>query len=93
MLNNEDIHIEHFMKSLSNTINYVKSDIRSEATTTELQALPTRTYLERLVVPVLIHGLLQLSRERPQKPIEYLAAYLMKNKDYYKQSMMTTSGK
>ncbi|VDQ02689.1 unnamed protein product [Trichobilharzia regenti] len=64
MLNNEDIHIEHFMKSLSNTINYVKSDIRSEATTTELQALPTRTYLERLVVPVLIHGLLQLSRER-----------------------------
>ncbi|KAH8869396.1 Protein dpy-30 like [Schistosoma japonicum] len=88
MSNNEQIHIDHFIRSLSNTINYVKSDIQLEASTAELQSLPTRTYLEKLVVPVLIHGLTQLCKERPQKPIEYLAAYLMKNKDY-KQGVIT----
>ncbi|CAI2736770.1 unnamed protein product [Schistosoma spindalis] len=79
---NEQIHIEHFIQSLSSTISYVKSDIRLEASPTKLQSLPVRTYLERLVVPVLIHGLTQLCKERPQKPIEYLAAYLLKNKNY-----------
>ena len=61
---NEQIHIEHFIQSLSSTISYVKSDIRLEATSAELQSLPIRTYLERLVVPVLIHGLTQLCKER-----------------------------
>ncbi|CAH8599130.1 unnamed protein product [Schistosoma turkestanicum] len=87
-MSNEQIHIEHFIRSLNNTINYVKSDIRLETSTVELQSLPTRTYLERLVVPVLIHGLTQLCKERPSKPIEYLAAYLLKNKDY-KPNMIT----
>ncbi|PAA58473.1 hypothetical protein BOX15_Mlig006458g1 [Macrostomum lignano] len=48
-----------------------------------VQALPTRAYLDQTVVPVLLQGLAVLSKERPPNPIEYLAAFLLKNKDQY----------
>jgi protein dpy-30 len=44
-------------------------------------ALPTRAYLERSVVPLLVEGLAALARDRPAEPVEYLAAFLLKNKD------------
>jgi len=43
------------------------------------QALPIRQYLERNVVPTLLPALAALVRERPPNPVEYLAAYLLKN--------------
>lgn len=42
-------------------------------------ALSVRQYLEASVVPVLMKGLTNLVRERPEDPIEYLAAFLRKN--------------
>ncbi|PAA81362.1 hypothetical protein BOX15_Mlig033384g1 [Macrostomum lignano] len=48
-----------------------------------VQTLPTRAYLDQTVVPVLLQGLSVLAKERPQNPIEYLAAFLLKNKDQY----------
>merc|ERR1712002_692617 len=51
----------------------------------ELQSLPTRQYLDQTVVPILLNGMSILAKERPPNPIEYLAAYLLKNKSQYEQ--------
>lgn len=45
----------------------------------EVQALPIRAYLDQTVVPILLQGMSALVRERPPNPIEWLAAYLIKN--------------
>jgi protein dpy-30 len=42
-------------------------------------AVPVRAYLEQTVVPVLMAGLQQLVRERPEDPVDYLASYLQQN--------------
>ena len=44
-----------------------------------LQSLPIRQYLETTVVSLLVNGLTQLVKARPEDPVEYLAAYLLKN--------------
>ncbi|CAM9815662.1 unnamed protein product [Lampetra fluviatilis] len=49
----------------------------------DLQALPTRAYLHQALVPILLQKLSVLAKDRPPSPIEYLAAYLMKNKAQY----------
>ncbi|XP_072265456.1 protein dpy-30 homolog isoform X2 [Pyxicephalus adspersus] len=49
----------------------------------DLQALPTRAYLDQTVVPILLQGLSVLAKERPPNPIEFLAAYLLKNKTQF----------
>ncbi|GAQ85457.1 hypothetical protein KFL_002360090 [Klebsormidium nitens] len=45
----------------------------------ELHATPVRAYLEATVVPLLLQGLQHTARERPDNPVEYLAAFLLKN--------------
>ena len=49
----------------------------------DLQSLPTRAYLDQTVVPILLQGMSVLAKERPPNPIEFLAAYLLKNKHLY----------
>lgn len=44
-----------------------------------MQSLPIRAYLDQTVVPILLDGMSQLVIERPPNPIEWLAAYLIKN--------------
>ena len=44
-----------------------------------LQALPIRAYLDQTVVPILLEGMSALVKERPPNPVEWLAAYLIKN--------------
>jgi len=51
----------------------------------ELHSVPTRQYLDQTVVPILLHGMSALSRDRPSEPIEYLADYLLKHKSQYAQ--------
>jgi len=51
----------------------------------DLQSLPTRAYLDKTVVPILLQGMSVLAKERPPNPIEYLAAYLLKNKGQFDQ--------
>jgi len=51
----------------------------------ELQSLSTRQYLDETVIPLLLEGLTILSKERPPTApdaIEWLAAFLLKNKDH-----------
>merc|ERR1712212_758347 len=49
----------------------------------DLQSLQTRAYLDQTVVPILLQGMSVLSKERPPNPIEFLAAFLLKNKSQY----------
>ncbi|XP_074641275.1 protein dpy-30 homolog [Tubulanus polymorphus] len=49
----------------------------------ELQSLPTRAYLDQTVVPILLQAMSALAKERPPDPIEYMAAYLLKNKKQF----------
>ncbi|XP_029996889.1 protein dpy-30 homolog isoform X1 [Sphaeramia orbicularis] len=51
----------------------------------DLQALPTRAYLDQTVVPILLQGLSVLAKERPPNPIEYLATFLLKNKSQFEE--------
>merc|ERR1712080_273252 len=51
----------------------------------ELQSLSTRQYLDETVVPLLLEGLAILAKERPATApdaVEWLAAFLLKNKDF-----------
>jgi protein dpy-30 len=49
----------------------------------DLQSLPVRAYLDQTIVPILLQGMSVLAKERPPNPIEYLATYLLKNKDKF----------
>jgi protein dpy-30 len=44
-----------------------------------LQTASTRSYLEQTVVPVVMQGMAELARERPENPLEYLGNYLLKH--------------
>mmetsp|Transcript_6647 Transcript_6647/g.27891 ORF Transcript_6647/g.27891 Transcript_6647/m.27891 type:complete len:137 (-) Transcript_6647:277-687(-) len=48
-------------------------------TAMHVQSLPIRAYLDTTVVPVLLDGMSALVKERPPNPVEWLAAYLVKN--------------
>lgn len=43
----------------------------------DLASVPTRQYLDTTVVPILLQGLSALAKERPQKPIAFLANFLL----------------
>ncbi|KAK3872006.1 hypothetical protein Pcinc_022893 [Petrolisthes cinctipes] len=49
----------------------------------DFSSLPTRQYLDQTVVPILLQAVMQLNKERPGDPIEWLANYLLKNKSQY----------
>ncbi|XP_041046412.1 protein dpy-30 homolog [Carcharodon carcharias] len=51
----------------------------------DLQPLPTRAYLDQMVVPILLQGLSVLAKERLPNPIEFLAVYLLKNKSQFEE--------
>jgi len=44
----------------------------------KLNFLSVRPYLEQTVVPVLMQGLAELSKEKPENPLEFLGNYLIK---------------
>eukprot|EP00668_Euglena_longa_P034062 GGOE01043789.1.p3 GENE.GGOE01043789.1~~GGOE01043789.1.p3 ORF type:complete len:101 (-),score=43.12 GGOE01043789.1:304-561(-) len=42
-------------------------------------AVPPKKYLEETVVPTLLIGLSAMVKERPENPIDFLAAFLLRN--------------
>uniref|UniRef100_A0AC34PY31 Dpy-30 n=1 Tax=Panagrolaimus sp. JU765 TaxID=591449 RepID=A0AC34PY31_9BILA len=48
-----------------------------------LQTIPTRQYLDQTVVPILLQALGQLAKERPPNPVQFLAEYLLREKDRF----------
>eukprot|EP00128_Syssomonas_multiformis_P012273 Colp12_sorted_trinity150504_noHs@28523 len=59
----------------------VQAAVTEEKKKVPMQSLPIRQYLDQTVVDVLLEGLHHLVKERPPKPIEYLALFLMKHKE------------
>merc|ERR1719223_2145645 len=41
--------------------------------------VPIRTYLDQTVMPILADGLSELVQERPAKPVQWLASYLLRH--------------
>jgi protein dpy-30 len=39
------------------------------------------------VIPIIIEGLSIVAKERPKKPIEYLAAFFIKNRERFGESV------
>eukprot|EP00544_Gedaniella_sp_CCMP2646_P009989 CAMPEP_0202500388 /NCGR_PEP_ID=MMETSP1361-20130828/32972_1 /ASSEMBLY_ACC=CAM_ASM_000849 /TAXON_ID=210615 /ORGANISM="Staurosira complex sp., Strain CCMP2646" /LENGTH=76 /DNA_ID=CAMNT_0049132829 /DNA_START=63 /DNA_END=293 /DNA_ORIENTATION=+ len=46
-----------------------------------LKNLPVRKYLDVTVVPLLLKGMSDLVKNRPEDPVTYLAQYLLAHKD------------
>jgi len=49
----------------------------------DLTSVPTRQYLDTTVVPILLQGLSALAKERPAKPISFLANFLLDKASEY----------
>jgi len=45
----------------------------------DLKTMPVRQYLDTTVVPTILQALTELAKERPDKPIEFVANYLRKH--------------
>ncbi|KAK2156846.1 hypothetical protein LSH36_204g10055 [Paralvinella palmiformis] len=73
-------HAEH---GLTDDIQKDLGESAAKKARIDLQSLPTRAYLDRTVVPILLQGMSVLAKERPPNPVEYLAAYLLKNKGQF----------
>jgi protein dpy-30 len=39
--------------------------------------LPIRAYLNKTVVPLVLQGMAEVAKERPENPVKYLADFLM----------------
>merc|ERR1712066_44277 len=83
--NNETSEVQDIPDNIQKIIMSEKeaSEAPSKRSKVDLQSLPTRAYLDQTVVPILLSGMSVLARERPPNPVEYLAAYLLKNKDQF----------
>ena len=44
-----------------------------------INSLPIRAYLAQTVVPLVLQGMAEVAKERPENPIKYLAEFLMKH--------------
>jgi len=58
---------------------------------TDMASLPTKQYLDQTVAPILLEGLKTLAKERPQDPVSFLAAYLLKHKGQCDQEEPNTT--
>ena len=53
----------------------------------DIQAYPTAAYFNHTVISIIIEGLALVAKERPKKPIEYLAAFFIKNRERFGETM------
>ena len=65
--------------------NNTNSQQSGDKTKPDLSTLPTRAYLDQTVVPILLQAMSQLAKERPAKPISFLAEYLLNHKEKYNE--------
>uniref|UniRef100_UPI0037E7FAF3 protein dpy-30 homolog isoform X1 n=1 Tax=Semicossyphus pulcher TaxID=241346 RepID=UPI0037E7FAF3 len=82
----ENPHGEYGLtENIQRTVENEKATAEKMKQKVDLQALPTRAYLDQTVVPILLQGLSMLAKDRPPNPIEYLAAFLLKNKSQFEE--------
>ena len=57
-----------------------KTDIKKELkVTSDIKNLPMQAYLDKTVMPLVLEGMAEVSKKRPENPIKYLADYLMQH--------------
>ncbi|CAF1177330.1 unnamed protein product [Rotaria magnacalcarata] len=73
----------------SNILQIIDHEINSPSVPSlaDIQAYPTAAYFNKTVTPIIIEGLSVVAKERPKKPIEYLAAFLIKNRERFGESV------
>lgn len=52
---------------------------KEELTDEDIKLLPIRQYLEQTVVGVIMQGMQQICRKRPEDPVSFLSDFLLKN--------------
>ena len=55
------------------------SDKNESKSQQNINSLPIRAYLDQTVVPLVLQGMAEVAKERPENPIKYLADFLMKH--------------
>lgn len=66
--------------TITTTTTTATNSIKSK---TDPSYVPARAYLDQTVVSILLDGMAEVVRQRPSNPIEYLASYLLENKEKY----------
>ena len=56
-----------------------KENPKAPLNNNNISSLSIRSYLDQTVVPVLLMGMAEVAKERPENPIEYLAHFLLKH--------------
>ena len=67
------------------------SHVPTKKAKVDMGHLQTRQYLDHTVVPILLSGLSLLAKARPENPIEFLANYLLDNKNKYEHNQENQS--
>ena len=52
---------------------------KGEIKTQDVKNLPMQAYLDKTVMPLVLEGMAEVSKKRPENPIKYLADYLMQH--------------
>ena len=45
----------------------------------DIKNLPMQAYLDKTVMPLVLEGMAEVSKKRPENPLKYLADYLMQH--------------
>ena len=57
-----------------------KSKIKpGEKITQDIKTLPMQAYLDKTVMPLVLEGMAEVSKKRPENPLKFLADYLMQH--------------
>ena len=57
-----------------------KTTIKKEKSKTEdIESLPMQAYLDKTVMPLVLEGMAEVSKVKPENPIKFLADYLIQH--------------
>ena len=83
----DQLNIDRALNNINNDVSSSEKSTKDDSIISneksDLTTVPTRLYLHRTVVPILLQGMSEIVRNRPAKPIEALALYLNTNKEKY----------
>ena len=84
-MNNEEDNVKPTQGDAKDSKKNTK-DNEEEVTAIEykkmLKSLPVRAYLEKTIVPVLMAGMDELAKQRPENPVQFLADYLNAHQNF-----------
>ena len=60
-------------------IQKTNAKLEEKAKTEDIKSLPMQAYLDKTVMPLVLEGMAEVSKKRPENPIKFLADYLMQH--------------